>query len=141
MKINLNVIEKFKFLCPTSTSKCSDESEIEYKITRAINLGRHTRVDKKGNFKSVEYHNLRFLFKNANSSVVNMWVLKGEKQGEPHYQVDEEIKLQYDLIHRKVPESVIEAKIVAKDVKSVNIIKLLKNKVSVYIGFLKLIFN
>ncbi len=137
MNITEKVTEKYKSICPFSTRKCVDEAEIRYKINRAVNLGRKTEVDANGNY-FVQYHNLKFIIRNKTNAVINMWVLNKSSQ---KFNINEEVKLQYDLIHRKVPEVVIESKITEKEVKSINIVNAIKNKVSIYKGFLKLIFN
>jgi hypothetical protein len=141
MNITNKVTEKFKVICPTSASKCTSVSEIHYKITRAVNLGKKSKVNANGIYV-VEYHNLKFFVRSRTKAVTNMFFLKGVKRGEPHYFVDEEIKRQYDLIHRKnVVEKEVESVIVKKEIKSVNFIKLAKEKVNVYKGFLKAVFQ
>src|SRR5690348_8337209 len=115
MNIKRSVIESYKVFCPTSTNKCENESEIIYKIERAVSVGKKSSGKAIGNY-IVNYHNLEFHLKRSGNQLVvdRMWIMTGSNFKNKYHYVEEQLKQQYDSIHRKV--SVIPK----KEVKSIN---------------------
>lgn len=95
MKIDKKVIEQYKRICPTSTQKCSNDSEIKYKIERAVVLGKV--VDIRDGEYHKQYHNIIFIIKN--NKINSMYQSNSEDR---YIVVSERIKKKYDLIHSKV---------------------------------------
>jgi hypothetical protein len=56
MKISKEVIEKYQELCPLSSMKCESRFDIEYKIMRAIHLGKQTEILDHGDTLVIRYH-------------------------------------------------------------------------------------
>lgn len=72
-------------LCPVSTFKCNTYEEMDYKITRAVELG---KVINTYPFRVLQYHNLRFTVKDG--AVIDM-----EKNNE-YYAVTENRKAAHE---------------------------------------------
>jgi hypothetical protein len=136
MKINPRVVKGFKLYCPTSTSKCLDESEIHYKIKRAVDIGKKSNGKAIGSYV-VNYHNLEFYLKRTKNAMVveNIKFLRGSYKNHKYHPVNEQLKLQYDSIHREV------SVVTKKEIKNTNLMKIVKEKVNVYKGFLKAVFR
>ncbi|MCR8641409.1 hypothetical protein NV379_01955 [Paenibacillus sp. N1-5-1-14] len=61
MKVSTKVIEKYFELCPSSTLKSDSFAEIEFKILRAVELGKVIEYIDGGNGMVVRYHHLNFI--------------------------------------------------------------------------------
>lgn len=57
MKIKQSVRELYQELCPYSAHKCDTYEEMDYKIIRAVELG---KVINTYPYRVLQYHNLRF---------------------------------------------------------------------------------
>lgn len=95
MKIDKRVIEQYRIQCPTSTSKCSSEDEIKYKIERAVTLGKVVDIREDG--YHIQYHYNIFIVKNK-----RIIVLYESNSKDRYIRVSERVKQKYDLIHSKV---------------------------------------
>lgn len=98
MKLKINGVARgqYKQLCPRSWSKCNgDESELSYKIRRAVKLGTETYLYRNG-CRIIRYHNLNFLI--GDNEVMTIW----RDYSTPPYDVSEELKVSYqDLKNAK----------------------------------------
>jgi hypothetical protein len=95
--INLEISSKVRnlylALCPLSSAKCDTFSEIDYKIKRAVELGKSVEKRSNGNYV-VGYFHLRFLI-NGKGKVIDMWkkgadgkcIIVSEKLKRRHYMI------------------------------------------------------
>lgn len=93
MKINKLVRDKYMELCPVSTYKCDTFQQIEYKIKRAVFLG---KIVKTYPCKEVQYFNLRFVINKHTYEVID--IVKNNE----YFEVPEYRKTVYDRIHEKM---------------------------------------
>jgi hypothetical protein len=93
MKINKSVRDKYMELCPASSFKCDSFQEIEYKINRAVFLG---KIVKTYPLQEVQYFNLRFVINKHTYEVINMM------KNDEYYDVPEYRKTAYDRINDKI---------------------------------------
>lgn len=94
MKITNEVRELYMSICHKSTKKCETYSEIDFKIKRAIVLGKP--IHSKDNKKVYGYYNLRFVMDGI--KVTHMYV---DMDGRC-YDVPEKLKDRYDKIELKI---------------------------------------
>ncbi|WP_211747913.1 hypothetical protein [Paenibacillus sp. Marseille-Q4541] len=95
MKISKSVIEEYKVMCPASAQKSGTDEIIEYKIRRAVDLGKV--VDIRGEEFHIQY--FYNIFVRKNNSVVKMYK---SNSNDRYINVSERVKQKYDLIHSKV---------------------------------------
>lgn len=89
MEINGFTKGQYKQLCPISWRKCNgDEKSLEYKIKRAVDLGKVTYTYKNG-CKLIRYYYFNFLV--DDKEIMTMWQ---DKSQEP-YLVTEKQKMEY----------------------------------------------
>lgn len=89
LKINGVVRGQYKQMCSKSWYKCNgDEKELDFKIRRAVDLGKHTYTYKNG-CKIIRYHFLNFLI--DDNEIMTMW----KDSSRPPYHVSEDLKKEY----------------------------------------------
>ena len=89
MKISRYVRDKYMEICPVSTHKCNTYEEIEYKIKRAVDLG---KVIYTYPCRVVQYHNLSFTVEIGDKENI---VIDMEKNDQ-YYSVDEYRKVAHE---------------------------------------------
>lgn len=94
MKITNEVRELYMKICHKSTKKCDTYSEIDYKIKRAISLGKLIHMSE--NKLIYGYYNLRFVM--DGKKVSHMFA---DMDGHC-YDVSEKLKNRYDKIELKI---------------------------------------
>jgi hypothetical protein len=89
MKISQYVRDKYMELCPVSTMKCDTYEEIDYKIKRAVDLG---KVVYTYPCRVIQYFNLRFTVEigDKENTVIDM------EKNDDYYQVDEYRKVVHE---------------------------------------------
>lgn len=94
MKIKKSVREKYMELCPHSTHKCDSFSEIDFKIERAVHVGKVLRTHP---VKEVQYGNLKLTVDKNTYEVIDIEINNRDK-----YKVSEKLKRDYDRKYYKV---------------------------------------
>lgn len=108
MRISPVTRRQYRHFCKTSTNKSNrDFNIIDYKIRRAVDLGKTTFTYRNGS-RIVRYFHLDFLVSANNKEVMTMWEDYGRK---PHL-VDELVKIEYDKTHGFVAEDVEQKQII-----------------------------
>ncbi|QSF43368.1 hypothetical protein [Paenibacillus tianjinensis] len=88
MKISQYVRDKYMELCPVSTNKCDTYEGIDYKIKRAVDLG---KVVYTYPCRVIQYYNLRFTVEIGEvNTVIDM------EKNDDYYQVDEYRKVAHE---------------------------------------------
>lgn len=92
MKISQNVRYKYMEICPNSTMKCDTYEEIDYKIKRAVDLG---RVVYTYPCRVIQYYNLRLTVEigDKENTVIDM------EKNDDFYRVDEDRKFAHECKH------------------------------------------
>ncbi|QWU14213.1 hypothetical protein SAMN04487895_101503 [Paenibacillus sophorae] len=88
MKINKAVIDKYMQICSYSTHKCNSFSEIEYKINRAVFLGKVLRTYP---YREIQYGNLKFTVDTNTYTIIDL-----ERNEVDTYEVPQYRKLAYE---------------------------------------------
>lgn len=88
MKISQYVRDKYMEICPVSTMKCDTYEEIDYKIKRAVDLG---KVVYTYPCRVIQYYNLRFTVEIGEvNTVIDM------ENNDDFYQVSEHRKYAHE---------------------------------------------
>ncbi|GMX64568.1 hypothetical protein Elgi_38370 [Paenibacillus elgii] len=95
MKISKSVVDRFQDNCPLSSYKCDSFSEIEYKIKRAVSLGKVLVLHNDGS-RTLGYYHLRFVVRN--NKVMDMFKTEDDKI----INVSEKEKYEYDIENNKL---------------------------------------
>ncbi|MBE7896071.1 hypothetical protein G7L40_20775 [Paenibacillus polymyxa] len=93
MKVSNRVIEQFKVCCPISYLKCDSITDVEYKIKRAVTLGRKF-AEYEGR-KYIQYYHLQFTVQNGK-------VIDLTKDYNKYIEVSENVKNAYDRLEGKL---------------------------------------
>jgi len=91
MKIKKSVREKYMELCPYSTRKCDTYEEIDYKIKRAVEIGRLMNTYP---YQTVQYYYMQFTIKD--NTIIDM------KKTSDYFYITSRAKRKYDEEHFKI---------------------------------------
>lgn len=90
MKIRRCVISHYRKHCPVSSSKCNNDSEIEFKIHRAVTLGQVIDIQNGGDTLIIRYYDLDFTI--HKNKIMKMERNKNEKM----VYIDSNLKRKYN---------------------------------------------